>query len=351
MTYRVINLKGDYSSREYAANTAGAAMVWHQHFNSFNDTVSYALVEIAYPVSDREMAVATEIAKGYNALIGGGLGSGDGVKVLSDGDRAEYIIDGNKEAYISEPLFVSNPLQAAWVMNPENLKAIAKVNVDVIKKYYPDGSLIALSVGHKYKVSSPNDRGAAVAGQAVMEADLNEIVINYMIEMLTDGSVVTPVPAKPTTPVPTTGRPIVKKGSTGQYVKDVQWLLNTYFGQRLTVDGIFGTATYNAVVAFQKKYGLVPDGIVGQKTWTKLLDPHLNGQVPTPTKPIPVTIKLGSSGTVVRTLQTALRSHGYSVTVDGIFGPRTKNAVIRFQKARGLAADGIVGPKTWAKLL
>jgi peptidoglycan hydrolase-like protein with peptidoglycan-binding domain len=35
---------------------------------------------------------------------------------------------------------------------------------------------------------------------------------------------------------------------------------------------------------------------------------------------------------------------------DGIFGPKTKAAVIAFQKKHGLTADGIIGPKTWAKL-
>lgn len=57
------------------------------------------------------------------------------------------------------------------------------------------------------------------------------------------------------------------------------------------------------------------------------------------------TLKLGSEGDDVRTLQKKL-----NITVDGIFGPITETAVIAFQKSKGLVADGIVGPKTWAAL-
>lgn len=57
------------------------------------------------------------------------------------------------------------------------------------------------------------------------------------------------------------------------------------------------------------------------------------------------TIKLGSRGTDVVTLQKRLNLHP-----DGIFGPLTDEAVREFQKANGLTVDGIVGAKTWAKL-
>ena len=57
------------------------------------------------------------------------------------------------------------------------------------------------------------------------------------------------------------------------------------------------------------------------------------------------TLKQGSKGAEVKTLQTML-----GITSDGIFGKNTKAAVIAYQKANGLVADGIVGAKTWAKL-
>ena len=58
----------------------------------------------------------------------------------------------------------------------------------------------------------------------------------------------------------------------------------------------------------------------------------------------------GSSGPAVVRLQQALAAAGFSVSTDGVFGPRTRAAVIAFQASRGLAADGIVGPKTWSAL-
>lgn len=59
----------------------------------------------------------------------------------------------------------------------------------------------------------------------------------------------------------------------------------------------------------------------------------------------------GTVGDDVRELQRDLTGLGFSTYgVDGIFGPKTLNAVLSFQKANGLAADGIAGPNTKTKL-
>lgn len=63
-------------------------------------------------------------------------------------------------------------------------------------------------------------------------------------------------------------------------------------------------------------------------------------------------VSYGSRGDAVRKLQELLNALGYDCgSVDGIFGSKTKAAVLAFQKANGLAADGIVGPLTWGKLV
>ena len=63
------------------------------------------------------------------------------------------------------------------------------------------------------------------------------------------------------------------------------------------------------------------------------------------------TLRLGSRGASVKTLQSILNDHGAHLTVDGIFGNLTKLAVISFQGLNDLQKDGIVGRKTWEKLL
>ncbi len=52
-----------------------------------------------------------------------------------------------------------------------------------------------------------------------------------------------------------------------------------------------------------------------------------------------------------RDIQAALKKAGfYAGAIDGKIGPRTKQAILDFQKSKGLKADGKVGPKTWAEL-
>ena len=63
------------------------------------------------------------------------------------------------------------------------------------------------------------------------------------------------------------------------------------------------------------------------------------------------TLRFGSRGASVKTLQSILNEHGAHLTVDGIFGNLTKLAVISFQGLNDLQKDGIVGRKTWEKLL
>lgn len=62
-------------------------------------------------------------------------------------------------------------------------------------------------------------------------------------------------------------------------------------------------------------------------------------------------LKVGASGSSVKWLQYELNRQGYTLKIDGIFGPATENAVRQFQNASMLVCDGLVGPKTIAALI
>jgi peptidoglycan hydrolase-like protein with peptidoglycan-binding domain len=82
--------------------------------------------------------------------------------------------------------------------------------------------------------------------------------------------------------------------------------------------------------------------------------PATTASTPTNTTPAAVapstTLKPGDTGEQVKTLQHALTALGYPVTADGDYGPATQAAVVKFQTAKGLTPDGVVGPVTLAEL-
>ena len=110
------------------------------------------------------------------------------------------------------------------------------------------------------------------------------------------------------------------------------------------IDAIRGPGTVQAVHAFQRRAGLVPDGVAGPQTRAALgrLGRPLFGNR---------TMVSGEIGWDVAVLQFLLRHAGdASVSIDGGFGPQTKAAVRRYQRTVGLHGDGIVGPRTIAAL-
>jgi peptidoglycan hydrolase-like protein with peptidoglycan-binding domain/DNA invertase Pin-like site-specific DNA recombinase len=107
------------------------------------------------------------------------------------------------------------------------------------------------------------------------------------------------------------------------------------------VDGLFGPLTRAAVERFQRSVGLAVDGIVGPHTRRALRSAAL--------PPLGLGSGYGERGGSkrVRALQLRLRGLGQRPgPIDGLYGPRTAAAVARFQRASGLAPDGVAGSRT-----
>lgn len=84
----------------------------------------------------------------------------------------------------------------------------------------------------------------------------------------------TPDPARPT------AEPVTRSGMTGQSVKDLQSRLYTLGYYQAEIDGQFGAATREAVLAFQRRNGLDADGIVGAETRAILFSPEARPYAP-----------------------------------------------------------------------
>ncbi|CAN5691775.1 hypothetical protein BH24ACT5_BH24ACT5_20330 [soil metagenome] len=162
-------------------------------------------------------------------------------------------------------------------------------------------------------------------------------------------------------------------GSRGSSVQCVQSTLNALGYNSGPVDGAFGGVTFGAVVRFQQAKGLYVDGIVGRQTGTALgIWGSPSAGAATPVTPAPAAsapapstaastntsgcgvsawLRIGSRGDAVRCVQIRLYGLGYSVgPVDGIFGTQTYGGVVRYQRAKGLYVDGVVGRQTATSL-
>lgn len=172
----------------------------------------------------------------------------------------------------------------------------------------------------------------------------------------------TATPKKTATPKPTATPAVgtytlLKKGSRGNSVMQLQQRLISLHYLTGTADGIYGTGTESAVKAFQKANGLTADGIAGSATQKKLYSSSAKAAAtakPTATpKPDPASevLRLGSTGDNVKKMQKRLVELGYLTSgVDGEFGLKTYSAVYAFQQRNGLAADGVAGSATLTKL-
>lgn len=129
---------------------------------------------------------------------------------------------------------------------------------------------------------------------------------------------------------------------------------------KVVPDGIFGQQTYDAVIKFQKEFGLPQTGIVNYDTWKKVQEVHKNTlkkyTVPKPVNVFPsphFVITDNDENEIVYVIQAFLKALGENfenlddVEINGRYDNQTKNAVITIQNASGIKENGVVDKETW----
>ena len=164
----------------------------------------------------------------------------------------------------------------------------------------------------------------------------------------------------------------LQSGSRGDAVKALQQKLIALGFLSGSADGVYGAKTKAAVTAFQQRHNLTADGVANPATQAAINAAYAANPTPandnshttpgntsndnvvinvgTDVTTYPV-LKYGATGVYVEALQSRLKTLGYFTgNIGGNFGTLTQTAVIAFQTASGLKADGIVGAITWASL-
>lgn len=138
----------------------------------------------------------------------------------------------------------------------------------------------------------------------------------------------------------------LRNGNSGSDVRKLQERLISLGYLSGTPTGRYDDATEAGVLAFQKRHCSSWDGVAGPDTLKALYSSSARS-TSTVAGIIGTTLQTGSEGNAVRSLQTRLKSLGYySGSVDGSYGEGTRNAVIAFQKANRITADGKAGSAT-----
>ena len=193
-------------------------------------------------------------------------------------------------------------------------------------------------------------------------------------EMSSEGEHITVGKTPPTT--------ATRINDTGALVVELQFLLNFILVYHNEIPFVAGTSSFDsytitAVTAFQKKFGLTADGVVGASTWKKLYDVYWEIAENAVKPPQPSDIKsitqpslaqkmpsypgyvieagaIGHDAMLIQQAINGLSDHYnglWKINADGQFGNGTRSAVEAFQKLFGLTADGKVGKITWNKLM
>ncbi|MDD6051715.1 MAG: peptidoglycan-binding protein [Clostridiales bacterium] len=162
----------------------------------------------------------------------------------------------------------------------------------------------------------------------------------------------TATPAPTAQPSANAGYQLLQSGSRGDHVTALQEALIELGFLNGKADGVYGNATAQAVMAFQRKNSYPVTGTADQNLQALIFSgTPLNSsgkKVSVNTLPAidGLTVRSGHKGVLVRTIQSMLLDKGYSVTVTGTYDAKTVSAMKAFQQKNSLKVDGICGPET-----
>jgi len=248
-------------------------------------------------------------------------------------------------------------------------KALTKLKLyyaDITGHYGAKTETAVRKFQKKYKLSQDG-----IVGEETMRALCAAAGIDMPVTGGTDGAAAGTIAGTQT--AATASLPsgtMLKYGSQSDAVRKLQQDLTTLGYYSGTITGHFGGVTETAVKKFQRNNGLGADGIAGSKTLAKIASVLAGTNTSTATTILPSTAGGGSVQAVVttalnteKTLQSGTRSDevkklqsllaklGYfGGSQTGYFGDQTKSAVMAYQKAKGLGADGIAGKRTLSAL-
>jgi hypothetical protein len=183
--YQVKFYKGDYRQRQEQANEDKCVGYVEQHFNSSDDNEAcYSVVVVGSNASQTSKNWgrwhAAAVGREFNCTVGGD----NGIQVGGYNGRGDANLRyTNMPAILLESLFCSNSAQAGIIKSADGQERLARILCESIQRFFQKGGLLGFSVGHKYKKSAPNDRGADIVGGG-FEADCAEAVLEKAAAML-----------------------------------------------------------------------------------------------------------------------------------------------------------------------
>lgn len=187
---KIVWLTGDYvdaHERQRQAQMARCNLVIEFHFNSADDPRAVGSEVWYKPDSESSESLARSLMGAYRDL--GLPRHGDGVMPAVRGTRAAWIRHYAMDTVLLESLFVTNPNEARWIHNSENVEFLGRAIAGRVLAFVAPDATVGLSVGHLFKSSSPNDRGARCA-LGDTEGEHNQALANVVARLLVPSEMV-----------------------------------------------------------------------------------------------------------------------------------------------------------------